>query len=55
MMHKKTRVIRPETETFPLRLDKTLIARIRLKAERERRTMANWIRMILENAVRRGV
>jgi hypothetical protein len=54
MARKKPRKAKSDTVVMPLRLNPSLVARIRLRAERERRTMANLVRLILENAVRRG-
>lgn len=53
MARKKARAVKSDTVVMPLRMSQSLAAKLRIKADREQRTMANLIRLILGNAVRR--
>ena len=53
----KASKVKPDSENFPLRLPKHVIARLRAQAKRECRTASNLARLLLETgmAARRGM
>ena len=44
-------MLKSDNESFHARLPKTLIAQLRLQAEKERRTMTNLLKVLLEDSL----